>query len=205
MSSPSGRARRVDRMSGRLHKKEAFMRRYLPIALALLSSLASRIPLPPPTAIAANDNRRPAGRLRARRAHAGVRGARRSPATGGRQTDLSVPCPRIRRGRQTAAGRPARSIRVPQGTEIRVERSQPVPATRRSRCTGSPPRPAPGDTGSGSRRGATRESSATAPTCQGPTTTGRTTTGNAALRNARGSRASSPARSSSIRRTPAHG
>jgi hypothetical protein len=39
------------------------MSRNLPVALALLSSLAFHIPLPPPTTIAANDNRRPAGRL----------------------------------------------------------------------------------------------------------------------------------------------
>ena len=39
------------------------MSRNLPIALALLSSLAFHIPLPPPTTIAANDNRRLAGRL----------------------------------------------------------------------------------------------------------------------------------------------
>jgi len=39
------------------------MSRNLPIALALLSALAPHIPLSPPNTIAANDNRRPAGRL----------------------------------------------------------------------------------------------------------------------------------------------
>ena len=140
------------------------MSRLPAIVLPLLFALGSSLPLPHPAAssspadelvaIAANDNRRPAGRL-----EQGVltltlevrEGLLRPEGDDG----PGVPALAF-----AEAGKlpqvPGPLIRVPQGTEIRVKVRNPFPDSTLS-VYGLSTRPAPGDTGVRIRGGATRE------------------------------------------------
>ncbi len=129
------------------------MSRYLPIALALLSSLASLIPQPP-TTFAANDNRRSAGRLEqdvltlALEVREGL--LRPEGDSGPGVSALAF----------AEVGKPAQVpgplIRVPQGTEVHVKVRNPFPDSTLT-VYGLTHHPTSSDTGIRIGGGATRE------------------------------------------------
>jgi hypothetical protein len=107
-----------------------------------------------PADIAANDNRRPAGRLErgALTLELEVREGVLRPEG---DTDLAYPRRRSRRSAKSRTSGPL--IRVPQGTELRVKIRNAFPDSTLSVC-GLTSRPTPGDTGARMSGNTTRES-----------------------------------------------
>src|SRR5262245_15615028 len=113
-------------MSGNLHEEgQTFMSRHLAVVLALFSLLPSHVPAPAPASIAANDNRRPAGRMErgVLTLELEVREGLLQPEGDGGPGVPTLAFAEV--GKRPLV--PGPLIRVPQGTEVRVKIRNPFP------------------------------------------------------------------------------